>query len=362
MKLKAVVLEEIGAPLVVSEIDVAAPVGREVLVDVRASGLCHTDLHVMQSGRGVDLPIVLGHELAGTVAGIGPAVTGFAVGDHVVGCLVSHCGHCRQCLSGRTYRCANRHETGRAPGEPPRLSRDGKPVSQGFDLAGFAEQALVHENNLVVIDEEIPFDTACLLGCGVVTGAGAVFNSARVSVGETVAVLGCGGVGLSAVQAARLAGALRVVAVDIHPAKLKLASQLGATDTVDATAVDPVEAVMGLTGGVDHAFETAGQSATAQQAFDMLAIGGTAYLIGMQPAGSVLQYPGNSFLITQRAVRGVSMGSTTFKVDIPMLADYVRQQRFDLDAMVGRRISLDEINDGYRGMLEGSVARTVVTR
>jgi S-(hydroxymethyl)glutathione dehydrogenase/alcohol dehydrogenase len=360
--LKAAVLEEIGAPLVVTEVDIAAPLGREVLVDVRASGLCHTDLHIMRSGRGVDLPIVLGHELAGTVVRTGPAVTGFAVGDHVVGCLVSHCGHCRQCLSGHTYRCANRHETGRAPGDPPRLLRDGKPTSQGFDLAGFAELALIHENNLVVIDDEIPFDTACLLGCGVVTGAGAVLNSARVSVGETVAILGCGGVGLSAVQAARLAGALRVVAVDIHPAMLKLASRLGATDIVDATEGDPVEAVVRLTGGVDHAFETAGQPATARQAFDMLALGGTAYQIGMQPAGSVLDYPGNSFLVTQRAVRGVGMGSTTFKVDIPMLADYVKQKRFDLDAMVGRRISLDEINDGYRGMLEGAVARTVVTR
>jgi S-(hydroxymethyl)glutathione dehydrogenase / alcohol dehydrogenase len=360
--LKAAVLEEIGAPLVVAEIDIAAPVGREVLVDVRASGLCHTDLHIMQSGRGVDLPLVLGHELAGTVVGVGPAVTEFAVGDRVVGCLVSHCGHCRQCLSGHTYRCAHRQETQRVPGDPPRLSRDGKPVAQGFDLAGFAEQALVHENNLVVIGDGIAFDTACLLGCGVVTGAGSVFNSARVSVGETVAVLGCGGVGLSAVQAARLAGALRVVAVDIHPAKLKLASQLGATDIVDATEGDPVDAVVRLTGGVDHAFETAGQPATARQAFDMLALGGTAYQIGMQPTGSVLEYPGNSFLVTQRAVRGIGMGSTTFKVDIPMLADYVQQQRFDLDAMVGQRISLDEINDGYRGMLEGSVARTVVTR
>jgi S-(hydroxymethyl)glutathione dehydrogenase / alcohol dehydrogenase len=339
--LKAAVLEEIGAPLVVAEIDIGAPVGREVLVDVQASGLCHTDLHIMQSGRGVDLPLVLGHELAGTVVGIGAAVTEFA---------------------GHTYRCAHRQETQRRPGDPPRLSRDGKPVAQGFDLAGFAEQALVHENNLVVIGDGIAFDTACLLGCGVVTGAGSVFNSARVSVGETVAVLGCGGVGLSAVQAARLAGALRVVAVDIHPAKLKLASQLGATDIVDATEGDPVEAVVRLTGGVDHAFETAGQPATARQAFDMLAVGGTAYQIGMQPTGSVLEYPGNSFLVTQRAVRGVGMGSTTFKVDIPMLADYVKQQRFDLDAMVGRRISLDEINDGYRGMLAGSVARTVVTR
>ncbi len=230
---------------------------------------------------------------------------------------------------------------------------------QYFDLGGFAEQALVHENNLVAVDQAVPFEQACLLGCAVVTGAGAVINSAGVRVGDTVAIIGCGGVGLSAVQAARLAGALRIIAVDINHKKLELAQRMGATDAINPGDGDPVEDVLTLTGGVDHAFEASGRETTAMQAFEILAPGGTAYLIGLQPPDSVFQVPGNSFL-AQRCVRGVIMGASNFKVDIPMLVAYSLQARFNLEDLVSQTISLDSINDGYEALAGGDIARSVV--
>jgi S-(hydroxymethyl)glutathione dehydrogenase/alcohol dehydrogenase len=360
--MKAAVLEAIGQPMVIDDIEVAAPTGREVLIEVKANGLCHSDLHMAENNFGTVLPAIFGHELAGIVTEVGPLVTQVAVGDHVVGCLVSHCGACEKCLAGRTYECRNRAATARAKGEAPRLSRRGEAVTQGFSLSGFAEQTLVHENNIVKITKDIPFDKACLLGCGVVTGAGAVINSARTRVGDTVAVIGCGGVGLSAIQGARLAGARRIVAVDLQPGKLELALKLGATDVVNPNDGDAIEQVKALTGGygVDHAFEVIGLKDTAMQAFNMLATGGTAYLIGIQKPGTVFELPGGSFLGSQRALRGVYMGSTNFKVDVPMFADYYLQGRFKLDELVSQTIPLDQVNEGYEELKKGEVARSVV--
>jgi len=296
------------------------------------------------------------------VAPIGPTVTGFQVGDHVVGSLISHCGVCERCLAGRSYQCRNRLATARTSDQAPRLSRRGAPVTQVFSLSGFAEQTLVHENNLVRVTKDIPFEKACLLGCGVVTGAGAVINSAQVRVGETVAVIGCGGVGLSAIQGAKLSGALRIIAVDLQPGKLELARKLGATDTVNPADGDPVKQVQELTDGlgVDHAFEIIGLKDTAMQAYGMLATGGTAYLIGIQKPGTVFEMPGGSFLNTQRNLRGVYMGSSNFKVDIPMYAQYYLQGRFNLDDLVSQTISLDQVNEGYQELKKGEVARSVV--
>lgn len=359
--MKAAIVEVIGQPMVIDDVDVADPEGREVLIDVKANGLCHSDLHMAENNFGTVLPAIFGHELAGVITAVGPQVTQFSVGDHVVGCLVSHCGACDQCLAGRTYQCGNRPATARSAGQPPRLSRRGEPVTQGFSLAGFAEQALVHENNIVAVTPEISFDKACLLGCGVVTGAGAVINSAQVRVGETVAIIGCGGVGLSAIQGARLAGARRIIALDLQPGKLDLARQLGATDTVNPADGDPVEQVKALTGGgVNHSFEVIGLKDTAMQAFNMLATGGTAYLIGIQKPGTVFELPGGGFLGTQRSMRGVYMGSTNFKVDIPMFAEYYLQGRFKLDELISQTIPLEQVNEGYAELKRGEVARSVV--
>jgi len=361
--MKAAVLDKVGDKFTVQEIDIATPIGREVLVQVKASGLCHSDLHIAENDFGFPMPSVLGHEISGIVTEIGPDVTEFAVGDHVVGCLVSHCGHCIQCEAGRTFMCLNPEETQRTADQPARLTRNGDSVTQFSELGGFAEFSLAHENNLVVVSKEIPFDKAALLGCGVVTGAGAAINTASVRVGDTVAVIGCGGVGLAAIQGAALAGARRVIAIDLQPGKLELAKKFGATDTVNPADGDVVEQVKALTGGVgvDHSFEVIGLKITAMQALAVLGQGGGAYLIGMQKPGTVLEIdPFGELLMQKKSIQGVYMGSTNFKLDIPMYADLYLQGRFNLDDLVSKTIPLEQINEGYDDLRKGEVARSVI--
>jgi len=361
--MKAAVLDAVGEKFTIQDIDIADPIGREVLVQVKASGLCHSDLHIAENDFGFAMPSILGHEIAGIVTAIGPDVTEFAIGDHVVGCLVSHCGHCEQCESGRSFMCVNPTETQRTADQPARLTRDGKSVTQFSELGGFAEYSLAHENNLVAVSAEIPFDKAALLGCGVVTGAGAVINTASVRVGDTVAVIGCGGVGLSAIQGAAIAGARRVIAIDLQPGKLELAKKFGATDVINPADGDVIEQVKALTGGrgVNHSFEVIGLKITAMQALGVLAPGGGAYLIGMQKPGTILEIdPFGELLMQQKSIRGVYMGSTNFKLDIPLYADLYLQGRFNLDDLVSQTIPLAEINEGYDELRKGEVARSVI--
>ena len=360
--MKAAVLEGPGAGLVVRDIDIAEPIGREVLVDIKASGLCHSDLHMIENPAGFPAAAVLGHEASGVVVAVGPDVTEFEVGDHVVGCLVSHCGRCERCTTGRPYQCRNAAETMRQPGEGARLSVEGAPAIQFWNLGAFAAQMLVHENNIVKVDPSIPFEKAALLGCGVVTGAGAVINTAKTRVGDTVAVIGCGGVGLSAIQGAALAGARRIIAVDLVPAKLELAKRFGATDVVNPADGDVIEQVKELTGGrgVDKSFEVIGLPQTSAQAIRMLDTGGSAYLIGLHKPGSVLEIDVmRDLLVAQRSVQGVYMGSTNFKQDIPMFADYYLQGRLNLDDLLSQTIPIERINEGYAELKEGGVARSV---
>src|ERR1700726_1539805 len=220
--MKALVLNAVGRGFDFEDVDIAAPMGREVLVDVRASGLCHTDL-LFATHDFVPTPAVLGHEVAGIVAEIGPDVAQFRVGDHVVGSLAQSCGACARCLSGRSFQCKHPEWTLRRPSDAPRLSRNGAALFQGFGLGGFAERALIHENQLAVLPKEMPFPQAALLGCGVVTGAGAVLNTAQVNAGDSVVIFGAGGVGLNAISGARIAGASRIVVVDIQPKRLQVA-------------------------------------------------------------------------------------------------------------------------------------------
>lgn len=360
--MKAALLTAIGQPLVISEVELAAPVGREVRVEVKASGLCHSDLHIMENDYGYPLPALLGHEISGIVAEIGPEVTGLTVGDHVVAHLIGHCGTCEACSDGRVYECQNRTAVQRPAGEAPRLSVDGQPVLQLADIGGFAEQVVVHENNLVAISKDIPFDRAALLGCGVITGAGAAINSAQVRVGDTVAVIGCGGVGLNAVQGAAIAGARRVIAIDLQPAKLELAKTFGATDVINPAEENVLERIREITGadGVDHAFEVIGLTATAQQAIEITGRGGTAYMVGLQKPGTRIEVDSMELLREQKSVRGVYMGSTTPRTDIPMYAEMYLQGRLNLDDLVSQTISLEEINEGYADLKKGEVARSVI--
>lgn len=362
--MKAAVLHKVSEDFVIEDIVIAAPASHEVLIEVKASGLCHSDLHVSTVETGFPMPAVLGHEVAGVVLDVGKDVHEVVPGDHVVTSPVHSCGTCKGCRSGRPYQCRVPSHTQRLPGSEPRLSSEGRSLTQFIGVGGFAEQVLVHENTLVKIPHEIPFDRACLLGCGVVTGAGAAINTARIRPGDTVAVIGCGGVGLNVVQGAALAGAERIIAVDMQPSKESLATTFGATDFVDASTQDSVQAVMDLTGGgVTHAFEVIGLKPTAEQAIAMLDIGGTAYLIGVhKPAATIDVTPFGDLMGRQKGLRGVAMGSSNLKIDIPMYARLYLQGRFRLDELVSHRIGLDEIASGYAALRSGGVARSVITR
>jgi len=301
----------------------------------------------------------MGHEAAGVVEAVGDQVQGIAVGDHVITCLSVFCGSCEQCLSGRPNLC-DKLSTRRPAGGRPRLSRRGEALHHFFDTAAFAEMMLVHEHACVVIDKAMPLDRAALLGCGVTTGLGAVFRTASVRPGETVAVIGCGGVGLSAVQGARIAGAGRIIAVDRLASKLDLARTFGATDVIDGSATDAVEAVRELTkGGVHHAFEAIGRKDTAEQAFRMLRSGGTATVIGLIPIGTKVEVDGYE-LLAEKRLQGSNMGSNRFRIDMPRYVDLYLQGRLELDALISSRIGLDNVNDAVEALRIGEVARQVI--
>jgi S-(hydroxymethyl)glutathione dehydrogenase/alcohol dehydrogenase len=315
----------------------------------------------MEGALPVALPAVLGHEAAGVIEAVGRDVTHLAPGDHVVACLSQFCGRCRECGAGRTWLCERRKGLGRPQGSSPRLTLDGAAVTAAADLGAFAEEMVVHCNAVVRVPHDVPLARAALLGCAVITGVGSVTNGARVEPGSTVAVIGCGGVGLNIVQGAVLAGAARVIAIDLQPAKLELASVFGATDIVDASAVDPVEVVKELTsGGVEYSFEAIGLSATISQAVAMIRPGRTAYLVGVPSATATIELPGAATVLQGKGVQGLFMGSNRFQHDIPVLADLYRQGRLKLDELVAADIALDDVNEGYQRMRGGAEARSVV--
>ncbi|MGE8414569.1 MAG: zinc-binding dehydrogenase [Pseudomonas sp.] len=362
--MKASVCRGVGLGFETMGVEIDHPIGSEVLIDVRACGLCHTDLSLAEADYGFTFPAVFGHEMAGVVRETGPLVKDICVGDHVVGCLIAFCGRCVACLSGRTHECGKSGATLRSAGEPARLSLAGTAITQGFGLGGFAEQALVHENQLAVITRDLPFAHAAILGCATVTGAGAVINTARVRPGETVAVFGTGGVGLNAINAARLSGASRIIAVDIIDSKLKRALDFGATHLVNANDSDPVEAVRDITGGgVDFAFEVIGLPATQEQAIRATRHGGTALLIGLGKPGSRITLDTSiSMLVEHKTIRGVAMGSTNLKRDIPIYADFCVDGRLLVGELVSEEISIHEISSAYQRLMLGETLRSVVTR
>jgi S-(hydroxymethyl)glutathione dehydrogenase/alcohol dehydrogenase len=359
--MKAAVYHGPNQPLSIEQIDIDVPQDREVLVRTAATGVCHSDLHFVDGLWQWPTPAVLGHEGAGVVERVGPAVSQFKPGDHVISCPSVFCGYCEECMSGHPSRCTNQAATRREPGSKPRLSKGGKPVEQFADLSTYAEKMLVHENALVKIADEIPLDRAALIGCGVTTGMGAVLNTAKIESGTIVAVFGCGGVGLSAIQGARIAGARRIIAVDQFESKLAMAKRFGATDIVDGSQTDAVEAIRTLTGGrgVDYSFEAVGVKKLAEQCFECLKVGGTATVIGMIPLGQKVEIDGAS-LLTERKIQGSIMGSNRFRIDMPRYLDYYRQGRLDLDGMISRRGKLEDVNEAFRAMKAGEVARTVL--
>ncbi|MBT6024209.1 MAG: Zn-dependent alcohol dehydrogenase [Gammaproteobacteria bacterium] len=357
--MKAAVFREVNKPMEIEEISVSKPGPREVLIRTKAAGICHSDLHFWNGSYPGQVPMVLGHESAGVVEQVGSDVHYVKPGDHVITCLSVFCGHCEQCLTGHMSLC-NEPETNRSKEEAPRLSHNDQPLTQFAQLGSFAEMMLVHEHALVKVREDMPMDRAALIGCGVTTGIGAVIHTAKVEPGSTVAVIGCGGIGLSAINGAALAGAARIIAVDMVPSKLELARKFGATDVVDASDGEAVGKVIEMTGGgVHYSFEAIGLKATAEQAFQMLRAGGTATVIGMIPPGQMVSLHGVDFL-SEKKIQGSFMGSNRFRVDMPRFIDFYLQGKLHLDDLISNRIALTDINEGMEALKTGEIARSVI--
>ncbi|MGO2110636.1 MAG: zinc-binding dehydrogenase [Pseudoclavibacter sp.] len=357
---KALLLDEVGGQFRVGDIEVADPIGREVLVEVKASGLCQSDRTASNLG-GFPLPAILGHEVSGVVVAVGPDASGFLIGDHVVASLQSHCGTCAACARDDINMCEQPEFVRRADGEAPRITQDGQPVTPVVELGGFAERMVVHENNLVRIDQPIDHEVACILGCGILAGAGAVMTASKVPSGATVAVFGCGGLGLAAIQAAVIVGATRIVAVDVTADKLASAVELGATDIVNSAETDPAVAIRELIGGADYVFDFVGRAEVTKQAYESVARAGELGIVGLTKPGATLEIGIDAPAVwNQVRIRPIFNGSANFLRDIPTFVDLYRQGRFQLDKFVSRTIRLDEVNDAYASMGEHT-GRTVVT-
>ena len=357
--MKAAVLREVGKPLQIENVQINKPGPHEVLIRTVAAGLCHSDLHFMEGSYPHPLPAVLGHESAGIVEQVGSEVRTVKVGDHVITCLSAYCGHCESCLTGHLSLCVS-PETKRGADEEPRLTTAAGPMIQFLNLSSFAEHMLIHEHACVAIRKDMPLDRAALIGCSVMTGVGAAIHTSGVRPGETVAVIGCGGVGLSAINGAAIAGAGRIIAIDMVGSKGNLAMEFGATDFIDASQTDAVKEVLEMTkGGVHHSFEAIGLSKTAEQAFNMLRRGGTANIIGMIPGGQSITLMGAAFL-GEKKLQGSMMGSNRFPVDMPRLVDFYMNGKLKLDQMISQRIKLEQVNEGFADMKRGELARSVI--
>jgi S-(hydroxymethyl)glutathione dehydrogenase / alcohol dehydrogenase len=357
---KAAILEEPGKGLTIGEVELADPAPHEVLIDTKACGLCHSDLHFIDGTYPHALPAIPGHEAAGIVRAVGSEVRSVAVGDHVVSCLSAFCGQCEFCVTGRLALCMGA-ATRRGKDSAPRISRNGgESVNQMLNLSAFCEQMLIHENACVSIDKDMPLDRAALIGCAVTTGAGTIFNAAKLTPGETVVVIGCGGVGLAAINAAKIAGAGMVIAADPIPEKRELAKVLGATHTVDALADDAAKQIIKMTGGgVHYAIEAVGRQASADLAVASLRRGGTAIILGMMPLDCKVGL-GAMDLLGGKKLQGAIMGENHFPVDLPRLVDFYMRGLLDLDTLIAERISLDDINQGFDKMRDGHSARSVI--
>jgi len=357
--MKAAVFHEPNQPLTIEDVQIEKPKRREVLLRTAYAGLCHSDLHFMEGLYPYPTPAVLGHEGSAVVEAVGEDVTYVKPGDHVITCLSVFCGECPQCMTGHPNLCENT-EVKLLPGAARRLKWKNEVLHQAFNLSVFAEQMVVHEHAVVKIDPEIPLDRAALVGCGVMTGVGAVFHAAKVEPGSTVAILGCGGIGLSAVNGAALAGATRIIAIDTNPSKLELARIMGATETINASNVDVVAAVKDMTGGgVPYSFEAIGLKATAEQSFAMLRPGGVATIIGMIPLGTKIELHGADFL-RDKKIQGTSMGGNRFRVDMPRLLELWRQGRLKLDHLISGQIKLEQINEGFAMLKSGAPVRNLI--
>lgn len=357
----ASVVKELNGTFSTEEVYFSDPIRREVVVEVKAAGLCHSDMNVATIDRGRPLPLIPGHELAGVVREVGPDVTTLKVGDHVVGTEVRACGTCVQCYRGRPTLCLRPNDLERSQDDGPRVWTKQQTI-HALGVASFASYSVADERFFVPIPKEVPFAEACILGCAVTTGVGAALNVAKVRPGDSIAVYGIGGIGLNIIAGARLAGASRIIAVDVSLEKITLAKEHGATHGLlnDNGTLSHIEAI--IPGGVDHAFDVVGNNAVTELALRSTTRGGSAYLIGIPAAESLLALDTMAHMIgDQRSLHGVYMGGTNPRRDIRLYADFFLEDQLRLNDMVSSQISIHEINDAYRQSERQSGVRTVVT-
>jgi Zn-dependent alcohol dehydrogenase len=359
--MKAAVLYERRAPLVIEEVDLKPPVAGEVRVKVKAAGVCHSDYHHWENEYGSVLPLVLGHEVAGVIDAVGEGVTKVRAGDRVVVAFGHRCGECFYCLKGEPYLCTPPADSPLVK-RFPRLSKGGRGINSFLMAGAFAEYTVMPAVNVIPLPADVPFEVGALVGCAVATGFGAVANGAKVQAGSTVLVIGCGGVGLNVIQGAAVLGAARIVAVDVRDNKLDLAKQFGATHCINGSREDVVAKVRELTGGygADYAFEVVSQPKTIEQAYEAVRKGGVAMIVGMAPVGAQLTIDPLAMMRTSKVIMGTSYGHIRPLIDFPRILELYRGGKLKLRELISRTFRLEEVNDALRALGAGEVARGII--
>ena len=359
--MKAAVCREFGKPLVIEDIDIDPPRDGEVMVRLSACAICHSDILSMEGAWGgrEKLPAIFGHEAAGIVEALGPGVAGLTPGDHVIASLIRSCGHCYYCVQGDQHLCETEFPLDR---ESRLHAKGGEAVHQGLRTGAFAEFTVVDRSQVVVIPETLPLDSACLLACGVITGLGAVVNTAKLASGSSVVVIGAGGVGLNSIQGAAIAGANPVIAIDLVKSKLETAREFGASHAIDPVAEDARKTVRSLTGGrgADYVFVTVGSVRAIEQGLAMLRRAGTLVIVGMPPSGVTVAIEPVEFASNGQRILGSKMGSSRLAVDVPRLVALYQAGRLKLDELISARYSLHDINQAIAEVNRGKVLRNVI--
>jgi Zn-dependent alcohol dehydrogenase len=359
MKTRAAVCRAFGQPLTIEEIDLAEPGQGEIRVKIKACAICHSDLFYWEGAWGGDLPAVYGHEAAGIVEAVGPGVTRVKVGDPVVATLIRSCGFCPSCSGGAPVFCEEVFPLDR---QSPLTAKNGESIVHGMRIGAFAEHVVVHHSQVASIPEGMPFDVASLIACGVLTGFGAVVNTAGVGVGRSVVVIGCGGVGLNSVQGARVAGASPIIAVDVADNKLEAAKAFGATHAINANTQDPIGEVAAITGGAkaDFVFVTVGVRGAAEQAISMMKRHGATVLVGMPPSGVSATFDPGWIAADGQRILGSKMGSARLPIDVPKIVELYGAGRLKLDELITERFPFENINDALASSRAGAALRNVV--
>jgi S-(hydroxymethyl)glutathione dehydrogenase/alcohol dehydrogenase len=359
MKTRAAVCRQFGAPLSIEEVELAEPGPGEIRVKIAACAICHSDIFYADGDWGGDLPAIYGHEAAGVIDAVGPGVRRLAVGDHVIATLIRSCGGCPSCAGGAPVFC---EEVLPLSLKSPLADASGKPISQGMGVAAFAEHVVVDSSQVAIIPKDLPLDVASLIACGVITGMGAVINTAAVPPGASVVVIGCGGVGLNSVQGARVAGAAPIIAIDVADSKLEAARTFGATHAINARTEDVVKRVSELTAGrkADFVFVTVGISGAAEQAISLMKRNGATVLVGMPPSGVSATFDPGWLAADGQRILGSKMGSARLPVDVPKIVELYREGRLKLDELITARFPLDEINEAMASSRAGKALRNVI--